>query len=217
MPRLDHPQFSDFGHSIVPFHHRLLKECYNGFADSVKAKRLRAGGACCRVAGMVKAIALQGLSASDVGKLAHKLARCGDVLSAHTLAIELKTSAEVIKEILDDPRFVTLVRYKVNNALHRDGLRLAVQLLNETVRDKKAPLQHRLRAAELILSRTAPPAKDVQEQGGGDISDMTTDQLRGLVEGMQREISERATPVNAPVSGQVVIDAQPIDANSCFD
>ncbi len=170
------------------------------------------------MAGMATALALHGLDSGTVERMAQKYATTGREITEVELSTTFGCAIVTIKNIVTDPRFVALVNHKVEILLHRDGRRAAIDLLLAVARDATAALGHRLRAVELILSRTMPAAQAAPDAGPDrDLTDLSADELRVLVDGMQSELAQRATPVNAPDNAPIVIDATPINPNSCFD
>ncbi len=137
------------------------------------------------------------------------MAETGGQLTAEELATSARLGPRLadVKLILREKMFVALVSSLVDTLLNRDGRRAAVHLLLNVARDENQGVGHRIRAAELILSRTMPTAQHGQEETSDrDLSDMSADELRRLVDGMQTELSDRAAPV--------VIEADPAD---CLD
>ncbi len=170
------------------------------------------------LAGMATALALHGLDSHDIARMASKMARTGGEIDEITLSTEFKRDPATIRRVLWDDRFVALVNHKVNIILNRDGRRAAITLLLSVARDVTANMGHRIRAVELILSRTMPAAQAAAPDAADrDLTDLSADELRILVDGMQSELAQRATPINAPDSAPIVIDATPINPNSCFD
>jgi len=150
--------------------------------------------------------------------MASKYARSGAAISQNDLSASFMLRPDVISKIVSDPKFVQLVNFKVDVLLQRDGRSAAVNLLVNLARDKDANMGHRVRAAELILSRTIPTAQPAsQDTGERDLTEMSADELRGLVDHMQGELAVRAAPVDAPVDAPSVIDVTPIDPDSVFD
>ena len=148
--------------------------------------------------------------------MAAKIARTGNEISERVLSEEFMTDPRTISKIVSNPRFVSLVSNKVDTLLQRDGRRAAISLLLSLARDTDANMGHRVRAAELILSRTIPAAQPAsQDSGERDLTEMSAEELRGLVDHMQGELAVRG--VNAPVDDPNVIDATPISPDSVFD
>ena len=166
--------------------------------------------------GMGRAVALHGLNATTIDRLATKYAKSGGAISQRDLSVMLMTDSDTISRIVNDSKFVQLVNFKVDTLLQRDGRRASVNLLVNLARDKDANMGHRVRAAELILSRTIPAAQPAsQDSGERDLTEMSAEELRGLVDHMQGELAVRG--VNAPVDDPNVIDATPISPDSVFD
>jgi len=165
---------------------------------------------------MGSAVALHGASSKVVEAMASKYARSGAAISQNDLSASFMLRPDVISKIVSDPKFVQLVNFKVDVLLQRDGRSAAVNLLVNLARDKDANMGHRVRAAELILSRTIPTAQPAsQDTGERDLTEMSADELRGLVDHMQGELAVRG--VNAPVDAPNIIDVTPIDPDSVFD
>ena len=84
----------------------------------------------------------------------------------------------------------------------------------DVLRNDKEAAGNRIRAAELILSRTTPPAQPAgQEPADADLSEMSVDELRSIVDSLEAELAERAAPVGAPRQS----GGQAVDLSSVFN
>jgi len=120
---------------------------------------------------------------------------------------KLKIDANSIRELRRHPSFAALVSAHAERALYVEGKSAAVMLLIDTARDKSAALQHRLRAAELILSRTmAPAAAAPADSNAKDINELSASELRALVDSMQEELAQRAEPIRQDGQAPAQID-----------
>lgn len=112
------------------------------------------------------------------------------------------------------PAIVEYVRAEVQRRLQVEGAPLGLRVLTEIARDTKAPAGVRVDCAKTLLSRgghVEPKAAESQA-GEKDLSDMSQDELLGVINQCEGELGKRATPVNAP-SGAVIdaISPQVID------
>lgn len=167
---------------------------------------------------LIKAPALFGLSAADVDAIAQRAAETGSVDSQAAIAKLYNTNEMAISKLYNSPAFITLVGAKAETVMQREGKPAAIRVLVDIAKDARQAPQHRIRAAELILSRTMAPAAPAPADGRDrDLAELSTDELRDLVDSMQRQLADRAAPVNAPDAAPKQIDGKAISADSVFD
>lgn len=160
-----------------------------------------------QMAGMPNLPVIQGADARTLESMARWIANTGGALGAQDIASAFALPPAMVEEIVADKQFAALVSSMAETVLKRDGTRAAVSLLVSVVRNEDAALGHRMKAAELILTRTmAPAGAEKGEDGSRDLNEMTVEELRGLCDQLEGQIADRAEPIGGDVDDAVTVD-----------
>ena len=162
-------------------------------------------------------LAIHEMDAELVDTVAEYVAKIGKTIEpSHLMALYGLEELQADR-ILSDPRFTAKVNALVEISLFRDGKRAAVNFLVSTVQNGGNSIPHRLRAAELILSRTmAAATAPVSDPSEKDLAELSVDDLRAMVDSIQDQLSDRAAPINTTHAPKH-IDGSVIDPNNCLD
>jgi len=166
---------------------------------------------------MTKALSIYGLTENKVDRIASIVAKHSGDVDAEYISSKFNLPMDKAKLVLSDAYFVVLVKHHASLALNRDGYRAAVGLLLSVAQDETVAHGHRLKAAELILSRTMPTVQNEPAPAGDDGGELSADELRKIVNVIQTELSDRSKPVDAPNGAQVTVIEGKADPVSCFD
>ena len=87
----------------------------------------------------------------------------------------------------------------ISEILQTEGAPVALDLLIKTVRNDKENSRVRVDAAKTILDRAGHVARPKEADSGAqkDLHEMSTDELRALVDKLEGELADRAEPVSA--------------------
>ena len=107
-------------------------------------------------------------------------------------------SSSSIWEVQQRPEVIDLVRRQQDARIVCDLLPLAVQTLADILQDSKAPAGARVTAAKVVMDRGL--GRDDAAAGKAP-HEMTADELRRAIEGLQRVVSDRSKPI---IEGEVV-------------
>jgi uncharacterized protein (UPF0147 family) len=103
--------------------------------------------------------------------------------------------------LLHSPAIAAAIRFGITMRLTTEALPLAYNVLAELARDVAVPAAVRRAAARDLMDRAgfvAPKAIDAASAGADKpLSEMSSDELRGLVDKLESELGARALPVNA--------------------
>src|SRR5215831_18299686 len=136
-----------------------------------------------------------------------RLIECGDAGTAAQLAGFSKPTTDAWR-LLRIPHVLAAVNAAVRTALAEDAP-LARNLLRQYVKDTEMNPKIRLDAAKTLLDRSghiAPKARDESAEREKSLHEMSTDELRAMVDRLETEVANRATPVlgasGAPIESE---------------
>lgn len=148
---------------------------------------------------MKYAVELYGADAKTVNEMAKAMARVGKTTHDEKYyCARFLLTLEQYDNIITDQRFAMCLNWHIDANLYMKGKPAAVGLLVDVVSDTEAPLAQRLRAAELILSRTLPPVTSKDDAPERDLDELPVEDLHAIVESLQDKIAERAESVSVP-------------------
>lgn len=104
--------------------------------------------------------------------------------------------------VMQSPAVRRVLHLAISEVLVTEGAPLAVKTLLEVVKNKEYSPRDRVAAARTILDRAGYTGKSTSADSPADkpLSEMSTDELKALVDKLEGELADRATPVNAPES-----------------
>jgi hypothetical protein len=108
------------------------------------------------------------------------------------------------RTLLHQTSVATAIRLEINRLLIVEAAPLAYRVLVELASDKAVPSAIRRAAARDLLDRSGfiPPKASSPDSGPEKpLSDMSSDELRGLVDRLESELGARAVPVEPPSPG----------------
>jgi uncharacterized protein (UPF0147 family) len=115
--------------------------------------------------------------------------------------------------LLHSPAIAAAIRFGITMRLTTEALPLAYNVLAELARDVAVPAAVRRAAARDLMDRAgfvAPKAIDAASAGADKpLSEMSSDELRGLVDKLESELGARALPVSA--QPMAATKAKPLD------
>lgn len=117
---------------------------------------------------------------------------------------KIGVTAQAAGVLIRRPEIVSAMHFEINRRLRTEGASIGYKVLSTIAKDDTAPKGVRVDAAKTLLDRAghvAPrgePAKPVEKQ----MTDMTQNDLRDLVDKLESELANRATPVSAPNSAE---------------
>lgn len=188
------------------------------FAIGTRRPYLRAMGEAFYPMATPRAVALHGASGATIRAMAERIVRTGFADSQKDLAARFDLSLGAVVRILAEAKFTQLVSHLASVRLHTEGKPAAIGTLLHVVKDETARHSDRLRAAEIILSRTTPPAAASSSDGPErDLAEMTAEELRQVVDAMKSELANRSEPLSAPDSTPKQIDLTPDPPHNPFD
>lgn len=105
-------------------------------------------------------------------------------------------------EVLRSPSVRAAIPLVIQDILATEGAPLGLHVCMSIARNSSENSKIRLEAAKALLDRAGFTARPqaVDSQADKPLSEMTTDELRGLVDRLEGELAHRATPVDAPDS-----------------
>lgn len=88
----------------------------------------------------------------------------------------------------------------IGEILHTEAAPFALSTLVEIVKGKEFSPRDRVAAARTLLDRAGYTGKSTSADSPADkpLSEMSTDELKALVDKLEGELADRATPVSAP-------------------
>ena len=110
------------------------------------------------------------------------------------------------------PKIQAALRAELVRRMATEGLPLAYSVLVQILRDENAPARVRVDAAKTVLDRGGMPAQRAiaaKETGEKSLSEMTTDELRNMVDKLESALSERAKPIDSDRSARPADDQAP--------
>ena len=126
----------------------------------------------------------------------HLLANRRPAQAARLAGFQIPSSASVALLAREDVQ--NLIAAECDKRLRGDGAPAAIRFLIGCVRNKKNPIETRLRAANSILDRAgfgALKAKDPLAPGDAPMQQKSSAQLHKILEDAQRVLSDRAVKV----------------------
>lgn len=154
---------------------------------------------------MKRGIATAPISGDKMLQVVRHVALRADRVTPAEVASLFRLRRDVAFELLNRPEFAAMVSAHVDHILFTEGKPAAIALLLEAVRNPEARLDHRIKAASILVSRTVAPAGvEAEKNEVKELADLSSDDLRRLVDGLQEQLSERATVVNAQDSAQAI-------------
>jgi len=101
---------------------------------------------------------------------------------------------------LKSPSVRQAISLAVQEILQLEGAPVALNLLLQTIRNEGAPIKIRVDCAKAILDRAGHTARQrAPDSGPGkDLNEMSTEELKSLVDRLEGELAERAQPLDAP-------------------
>jgi hypothetical protein len=106
-----------------------------------------------------------------------------------------------VGNLLHQPSVATAIRLEINRLLTVEAAPLAYNVLVDLARDTATPPAIRRACARDLLDRSGfipPKAESALSATEKPLSDMSSDELRGLVDRLESELGARALPVEAP-------------------
>lgn len=110
------------------------------------------------------------------------------------------------------PKIQAALRSELMRRMATEGLPLAYSVLVSILRDESAPARVRVDAAKTVLDRGGMPAQRasaIKETSEKSLSEMTTDELRAMVDKLEGALSDRAKPVDSDRSARPDPDQAP--------
>jgi len=112
-------------------------------------------------------------------------------------------------DVLDSPRIKRAIDDALRNRLRLDGAPLAIEFLITVLRDEDTDKRLRVDVARTLLDRAGIAPVKLEAPGEPlNPHDMTTDEIRAMLRGMERELGGRATLIGPDASA---IDEQVSD------
>jgi len=102
-------------------------------------------------------------------------------------------------KLLDHPNTGAAIAHALQRAKVEDGA-LARRALRQIAGEDRFPAAARVTAARTLMEYAGMIGTKADSSSSKDPSDMSADELRTLIARLDKELGDRATPVNAPVS-----------------
>ncbi len=112
---------------------------------------------------------------------------------------------QVASRLLHVPAVVAAIRTEINRLLTIEALPLAYRVLLDLAKDETVPAAVRRACARDLIDRAGivpPKAQEAPGQGDKPLSEMSSEELRGLVDRLESELAGRAIPVDAQDNAQ---------------
>jgi hypothetical protein len=122
------------------------------------------------------------------------------------------THPDIAYRLLQNPGVALAIRFEVNRLLTVEALPLAYNVLKDLAKDPKVPPAVRRACARDLIDRAgfvAPKAQAFEGQGEKPLSEMSSEELRALVDKLESELAGRAVDVSDPPNAP---DSAPISA-----
>jgi phage terminase small subunit len=120
-------------------------------------------------------------------------------------------AAEAARRLLRAPAILHALELGLRRKLHGELVPLAFGVLDKLLRDADSD-RVRLDAARVVLDRAGfVPAKQAAPAGEREPEAMNTRELHALIERLERELGNRATPVNVPSVAQPIDNVETIE------
>jgi len=102
-----------------------------------------------------------------------------------------------------NPKVLAAIHSEVARRLRAEGAPVGLAVLLSVAKNEAAPAGVRVDAAKTLLSRAGhiEPRAEAAKPDTKDLSDMSQEELRKVIDQCESHLADQATPVNAPATG----------------